>query len=141
MWKDFKAFIARGNVMDLAIGVIIGAAFTKIVTTLTERMIMPIVGMITGKIDFTKMFIDLSGEYSNVTDPKKIDEAIKGGAPLIMYGQFISDLVNFLIVAFIMFLLARWVVKYFAKLQAAAPPTPTENLLTEIRDELRKKPA
>jgi large conductance mechanosensitive channel len=142
MWKDFKAFIARGNVLDLAIAVIMAGAFGKIITTFTEKMIMPIVGYMIGGIDFTKMFIDLSGKYKGVTDPKVLDEAIKGGAPLIMYGQFITDIINFLIVAFIMFLLARWFLKFFAKLAAAEPPagpTPSDELLTEIRDLLKAK--
>jgi large conductance mechanosensitive channel len=142
MWKDFKAFIARGNVLDLAIAVIMAGAFGKIITTFTEKMIMPVVGYMIGGIDFTKMFIDLSGKYKGVTDPKILDEAIKGGAPLIMYGQFITDIINFLIVAFIMFLLARWFLKFFAKLAAEATPagpTPSEELLTEIRDLLKAK--
>lgn len=139
MLKDFKEFIARGNVLDLAIGVIMAAAFGKIITTFTEKMIMPVVGYLTGGIDFTKMFIDLSGKYKGVEDPKILDEAIKGGAPLIMYGQFITDILTFLIVAFIMFLLARWFIKYFNNLAAAAPPDPSEELLREIRDLLKNK--
>jgi large conductance mechanosensitive channel len=143
MLKDFKAFIARGNVLDLAIAVIMAAAFGKIISTLTEKMIMPVVGWMLKGIDFSKMFIDLSGRYSNIDpkDPKAVEEAIKSGAPLIMYGQFITDIISFLIVALIMFLLARWALKYFNALAAAAPPTPTEALLAEIRDELKKKPA
>ena len=142
MWNDFKAFIARGNVLDLAIAVIMAGAFGKIVTTFTEKMVMPVVGYMTGGLDFTKKFIDLGGKYTGVTDPKILDEAIKGGAPLIMYGQFITDIINFLIVAFIMFLLARWFLKFFAKFaaaEAAAAPTPSEELLTEIRDLLKDK--
>ncbi len=139
MFKDFKAFIARGNVLDLAIGVILAVSFGKIVTTFTEKMIMPVVGYLTGGIDFTKMFIDLSGKYKGVTDPKILDEAIKGGAPLIMYGQFITDILTFIIIAFIMFLLARWFLKYFTLMAAAAPPNPTEELLKEIRDLLKNK--
>jgi large conductance mechanosensitive channel len=143
MLKDFKAFIARGNVLDLAIAVIMAAAFGKIITTFTEKMIMPIVGYLLKGIDFTKMFIDLSGQYSNINpkDPKAVEEAIKGGAPLIMYGQFITDIISFLIVAIIMFLLARYFLKYFAALAAKTPPTPSEELLTEIRDLLKEKKA
>ncbi|HEV7643986.1 MAG TPA: large conductance mechanosensitive channel protein MscL [Pyrinomonadaceae bacterium] len=141
MLKDFKAFIARGNVLDLAIAVIMAAAFGKIITTLNEKMLMPVIGYMTGGIDFTKKFIDLSGKYSGVSDPKSIDEALKGGAPLIMYGQFITDIISFLIVALIMFLLARWFIKYFNSLAAAAPPTPSETLLTEIRDLLKARQA
>lgn len=139
MWKDFKAFLGRGNVLDLAIAVIMGAAFGKIVSTFTERMIMPIVGYITGGVDFTKKFIDLSGKYTGSTDPKALEEAIKGGAPLIMYGQLISDIINFVIVGFVMFLLAKWAMSYFAKLAAETPPPPQEALLAEIRDLLKEK--
>ncbi len=139
MWKDFKAFLGRGNVLDLAIAVIMGAAFGKIVSTFTEKIIMPIVGFVTGGVDFTKKFIDLSGAYSGKTDPKSLEEAIKGGAPLIMYGQLISDIINFVIVGFVMFLLAKWAMGYFAKLAADTPPPPTEALLAEIRDLLKEK--
>lgn len=145
MLKDFKAFIARGNVLDLAIGVIMAAAFGKIVTTFTERMIMPVVGYVTGGVNFADMFIDLSGKYSSAnldaTKPDQLKEALASGAPLIMYGQFITDIISFLIVAFIMFLLARWFIKYFNSLAAVAPPTPSEELLTEIRDLLKEKKA
>lgn len=140
MWSDFKAFIARGNVLDLAIGVIIGAAFGKIVTTLVDGVIMPPIGYAMSGIDFKSMFYDLSGKYNGVTDPKVIDEALKGGAPLIMYGQFITDIIQFLIVAFIVFLIARWALKLFKGLEPAAPPpTAEETLLTEIRDILKDK--
>jgi large conductance mechanosensitive channel len=139
MWREFKVFIGRGNVLDLAIGVIMGAAFGKIVSTFTEKMIMPIVGILTGGIDFSKKFIDLSGKYTGASDPKALEEAIKGGAPLIMYGQFITDIISFLIVGFVMFLLAKWAMRYFAKLAAETPPPPQELLLAEIRDLLKEK--
>lgn len=142
MWKDFKTFIARGNVLDLAIAVIMAAAFGKIIITFTEKMLMPVIGYATGGIDFTKMFIDLSGKYTGVKDPKLLDEAIKGGAPLIMYGQFITDVITFLIVAFVMFLLARYAIKLFKSMEAPdAGPTATESLLAEIRDLLKSKQA
>ena len=139
MLKDFKVFIRRGNVLDLAIGVIIGAAFGKIVTTLVEGIIMPPIGWATSGIDYKDKFYDLSGKYNGVTDPKIIEEAIKGGAPLIRYGQFITDIISFLIVAFVIFLIARSVTKYFKFLEAEAKPTPTEVLLAEIRDVLKGK--
>jgi large conductance mechanosensitive channel len=139
MWKEFKEFVARGNALSLAIGVIMGASFGKIVTTLVEGIIMPPIGLITGGIDFKDKFYDLSGKYNGITDPKIIEEAIKGGAPLLRYGQFINDVITFLIVAFIIFLLGRWVTKYFKFLEATAPPTPTEILLAEIRDLLKDK--
>jgi len=139
MWSDFKAFIARGNVLDLAIGVILGAAFGKIVTTFTEGMIMPIVGLVTGGTDFKAKFYDLSGKLGAGATPEQIDAAVKGGAPLIRYGQLISDVITFLIVAFIMFLIAKAAMGYFARLAAQTPPPPQETLLTEIRDILKAK--
>jgi len=139
MWSDFKAFIARGNVLDLAIGVILGAAFGKIVTTFTEGMIMPIVGLVTGGSDFKAKFYDLSGKLGVGATPEQIDAAVKGGAPLIRYGQLISDVITFLIVAFIMFLIAKAAMVYFARLAAQTPPPPQETLLTEIRDILKAK--
>lgn len=140
MLEDFKAFIAKGNVLDLAVAVIIGAAFGKIVTTLVEGIIMPPIGYALGGMDFKTLFYDLSGKYNGVTDPKLIEEAVKGGAPLIRYGEFISDIVLFLIVAFVMFLIARWALKLFKGLEAVpAEPTAEEVLLTEIRDILKTK--
>jgi large conductance mechanosensitive channel len=134
MFNEFKAFIARGNVLDLAIGVILGAAFGKIVTTFTEGIIMPIVGLITGGVDFKAKFYDLSGKMGPGATPEQIDAAIKSGAPLLRYGQLISDILTFLIVGFVMFLLAKAAMSYFAKLAAKTPPPPQEQLLTEIRD-------
>ena len=139
MWSDFKAFIARGNVLDLAIGVILGAAFGKIVTTFTEGMIMPVVGLVTGGTDFKAKFYDLSGKLGAGATPEQIDAAVKGGAPLIRYGQLISDVITFLIVAFVMFLIAKAAMGYFARLAAQTPPAPQETLLTEIRDILKAK--
>ena len=140
MWQDFKKFISRGNVLDLAIAVVIGAAFTRIITTIVEGLINPFIGLITGGIDFKSKFYDLSGKYNGVTDPKLIDEAIKGGAPLVRYGELIGNFINFIIVALIVFLIARWATRYFKFLDAAAvPPTKTEILLSEIRDLLRER--
>lgn len=139
MLNDFKAFIARGNVLDLAIGVIIGAAFGKIVTTFTEGLIMPVVGLVTGGIDFKTKFYDLSGKLGAGATPEQIDAAVKSGAPLLRYGQLISDIITFLIVAFVMFLIAKMAMGYFARLAAKTPPPPQEALLTEIRDLLKAK--
>lgn len=139
MFKEFKAFIGRGNVLDLAIGVIIGASFGKIVTTFTEGIIMPFVGLITGGVDFKAKFWDLSGKLGPGASAADIDAAVKAGAPLIRYGQLISDIITFLIVAFVMFLLAKWAMSYFARLAAATPPPPQEQLLAEIRDILKTK--
>ncbi|MGH9820398.1 MAG: large conductance mechanosensitive channel protein MscL [Pyrinomonadaceae bacterium] len=139
MLNDFKAFIARGNVLDLAIGVIMGAAFGKIVTTFTEGIIMPFVGLVTGGMDFKTKFYDLSGKLTSAATADQIDAAVKGGAPLVRYGQLISDIVTFLIVAFVMFMVAKAAMGYFTKLAAATPPPPQETLLTEIRDLLKTK--
>lgn len=139
MLEDFKAFIARGNVLDLAIGVILGAAFGKIVTTFTEGIIMPVVGLATGGADFKTKFYDLSGKLGAGATPEQIDAAVKGGAPLLRYGQLISDVVTFVIVAFIMFLLAKAAMRYFTRLAAKTPPPPQEALLTEIRNILRAR--
>lgn len=140
MWKDYKEFISRRNVLDLAIGVVIGAAFSKIITTLVEGIIMPPFGWLTSGVDFKDKFYDLSGKYNGVTDPKIIEEAIKGGAPLIRYGQLINDVIVFLLVGFIIFLIARSATKYLKFLEAHTAPTPTEILLAEIRDLLKTKP-
>lgn len=139
MWNDFKAFIARGNVLDLAIGVIIGAAFGKIVTTFTEGIVMPIVGLATGGTDFKSKFYDLSGKLSSGATPEQIEAAVKGGSPLLRYGQLISDIVTFVIVAFVMFLIAKAAMGYFTRLAAQTPPPAQETLLTEIRDLLKEK--
>ena len=139
MWNDFKAFIARGNVLDLAIGVILGAAFGKIVTTFTEGIIMPFVGLVTGGVDFKAKFYDLSGKITAGATPEQIDAAVKSGAPLLRYGQLISDIITFLIVAFVMFLIAKMAMDYFTKLAAKTPPPPQEALLTEIRDILKAR--
>ncbi|MFZ1700024.1 MAG: large conductance mechanosensitive channel protein MscL [Pyrinomonadaceae bacterium] len=139
MLNDFKAFIARGNVLDLAIGVIIGAAFGKIVTTFTEGIIMPVVGLVTGGTDFKTKFYDLSGKLGPGATPDQIDAAVKDGTPLLLYGQLISDIITFLIVAFVMFIIAKMAMSYFAKLAADTPPPAEEVLLTEIRDILQAK--
>jgi large conductance mechanosensitive channel len=100
---------------------------------------MPIVGMITGGIDFKTKFIDLSGKLGPGATPEQIDAAVKGGAPLLRYGQLISDILTFLIVGFVMFIIAKLAMEYFARLAAKNPPPPQEQLLTEIRDILKAK--
>ena len=143
MFQDFKAFIAKGNVIDLAVGVIIGAAFGAIVTSLTADVIMPLVGAVFGGFDFTNQFILLSvpeGYTGSTTDYAALKEA---GAAMIGYGAFLTAVLNFLILAFIIFLLVRYVKKVVAEIEGQkeeAPQGPTEvDLLTEIRDELRKR--
>lgn len=136
MLNDFKAFIARGNILDLAIAVIMGAAFGAIVKTFTDGIIMPIIGFIIGGIDFKDKVINL-GDMP-VTTGKEIEAAVAAKQPLIMYGQFVNDVITFLIVAVVMFFLARYAVKLFNRLAAApTPPTGEEVLLAEIRDLLK----
>ena len=108
MLKEFKEFIARGNVIDLAVGVIIGAAFGKIVTSLVEGIIMPPIGLLLGKIDFASLFYVLDNSKGV---PVSITDAKTKGVPVIAYGAFINDLVNFAIIAFVIFLLIRFVNK------------------------------
>lgn len=140
MLKDFKAFLLKGNVLDLAIAVIIGAAFGKVVTTFTEGIIMPIVGKVTGGIDFKNKFINLSDQPLPMKDGLIDFEAVtKSGLPVIQYGQWITDIINFVIVGFVMFLVAKMAMSYFAKIAAETPPPPQEALLTEIRDILKTK--
>ena len=145
MWSDFKAFIAKGNVIDLAVAVIIGAAFATIVTSLTDDVIMPVIGAIFGGADFSNYFVLLSvpaGYEGSTSDYAALKEA---GAAMIGYGAFITAVINFLILAFIIFLLVRYAKKVMAEFEAKPPEEkpagPTElDLLKEIRDELRKRP-
>jgi large conductance mechanosensitive channel len=140
MWEDFKAFIARGNILDLAIAFIMGAAFATLVKTFTDGIVMPVIGILTGPIDFKDKVINL-GDMP-VSTPAEIEAAIAAKQPLIMYGQFINDLINFLIVAVVMFFLARYAIKLFKGLEAAPPPpTGEETLLAEIRDILKAQSA
>ena len=106
MLKEFKEFVSRGNVIDLAVGVIIGVAFGKIVTSLVEGLIMPPIGLLLGKIDFASMFVVLDHSKG---DPVSLAEAKTKGIPVIAYGQFFNDLVNFVIIAFVIFLLIKFV--------------------------------
>jgi large conductance mechanosensitive channel len=140
MWEDFKAFIARGNILDLAIAVMMGAAFGSVVKTFTDGIIMPVVGLITGGIDFKAQAFNLTTK-SFLNAPAEFAAAQANKEPLIMYGQFINDIINFLIVATVMFFLARYALKLFKSFEAApTPPTGEEVLLTEIRDILKNKP-
>ncbi len=137
MLQEFKAFIARGNVLDLAVAVIIGGAFGTIVTSLTEDVIMPVVGAIFGGADFSNYFVLLSvpaGYEGSTTDYAALKEA---GAAMFGYGAFITAVINFLILAFIIFLLVRTANKLISKKEEPAGPTEIE-LLTEIRDALKK---
>lgn len=137
MLKEFKEFIAKGNVMDLAVGVIIGAAFAAIVKSLTDSVIMPLVGAVFGNVDFSNYYIVLSGE---VAPGAPLADAQKAGANVLAWGSFVSAVINFVILAFVIFLLVKAVNKAMRKQEAEAPPAgPSEiDLLTEIRDALRK---
>ena len=142
MLREFRDFIARGNVLDLAVAVIIGAAFGKIVTSLTDDIIMPIVGKIFGGLDFSSHFILMgpvpADYHGSMTDYAALKKA---GAPVLGWGQFVTEVVSFLILAFIIFLMVRAATKVMAKKEeAAAPAGPSEvDLLTEIRDELKRR--
>lgn len=141
MLQEFKAFIARGNVLDLAVAVIIGAAFGKIVASLTEDIIMPLIGAVTGGIDFTSNFIMLSAipaDYvGSLTDYAALKKA---GVVLLGYGSFLTAVINFVILAFVIFMLVRAANKAIKPPEAAAPATPEDVLLlTEIRDLLKAR--
>jgi large conductance mechanosensitive channel len=116
-----------------------GAAFGTVVKTFTDGVIMPFVGLITGGIDFKSKFYDLSGKVPANATPEQIAAAIDGGAPLVMYGQFINDIITFLIVAVVMFFLARYAIGLFRGLEAEASTPAEEKLLIEIRDILKAK--
>lgn len=139
MIQEFKAFIMRGNVLDLAVGIVIGAAFTGIVNSLVADLIMPPIGMIMNGIDFKDSFISLSGgDYATLKAAKD------AGAVTLNYGQFLNQVINFLIVSFAIFMVVKQVNR-FKKAEDAAvsaePPaiTPTERLLEDIRDLLKNK--
>jgi large conductance mechanosensitive channel len=118
MWKEFRDFAMRGNVIDLAVGIIIGAAFGKIVTSLVNDILMPPIGVILGKVDFSSLFINLSGTHYN-----SLADAKTAGAATINYGVFINNIIDFLIVAFAVFLLVRQVNRLTKKPEPAAAPT------------------
>ncbi|HET9812066.1 MAG TPA: large conductance mechanosensitive channel protein MscL [Sphingomicrobium sp.] len=139
MLKDFRAFIAKGNVLDLAVAVIIGAAFAKIATSLTEDIIMPVVGAIFGGLDFSSYFTLLGPVPDGYRGSLKDYAALKAaGAPVLGWGEFVTVVINFLILAFIIFLLIRAATKAMRRQEEAGGPSEVE-LLTEIRDELRRR--
>ena len=139
MFGEFKTFIARGNVLDLAVGVIIGAAFGKIVGSLTDDLIMPVIGWIFGGADFSSKFITLGAVPATYTGSATDYAALKeAGVAMLGYGAFVTAIINFLILAFVIFMLVKYANKVLKP--AEAPVGPTEaDLLTEIRDELRKR--
>jgi len=140
MLNEFKEFIAKGNVMDMAVGIIIGAAFTAIVTSLVGDILMPVIGIVTAGIDFGDLFFTLDGEtYASLA------AAEEAGVTVIKYGAFINAVINFLIVAFVVFMLVKGVNnlkrKEEAKPAPKAKPSKSEVLLEEIRDALAKPKA
>jgi len=140
MMQEFKDFAMKGNVVDLAVGVIIGAAFGKIVDSLVKDIIMPLVGAVVGNVDFSNLFIKLSAVPADYKGAMTYAELSKAGVNLFAYGNFITILINFLILAAVIFLM----VKQMNKMKKAEPPAPAPAtpedivLLREIRDNLRK---
>jgi len=141
MWREFRDFAVRGNVVDLAVGIIIGAAFTTIVNSLVNDIIMPPIGLLLGGIDFSNFFVTLKGESYPTVEAAKA-----AGAVTLNYGIFINAVIKFIIVAFAIFILVKQINRM--KFEAAADPAPqppplskSEELLTEIRDLLLQKPA
>lgn len=141
MLKEFREFIAKGNVLDLAVAVIIAAAFGLIVSSLTDDLIMPVIGAIFGGLDFSNYYVVLGG--GEATPGMSLAAAREAGLNVWAWGNFVSVVLNFVILAFIIFLLVRYankVTSRFKKAEEAAPAGPTEiELLTEIRDELRRR--
>ena len=134
MISEFKAFIMKGNVMDLAVGIIIGAAFTAIVNSLVGDLINPVIGLILGGVNFSDMFIDLSG-----TAPASLAAARESGAAVFAYGAFVTALINFVIIAFVVFMLIKAMNRLMPKKATAAPAGPTEiDLLADILAALKK---
>jgi large conductance mechanosensitive channel len=140
MLREFRDFIARGNVLDLAVAVIIGAAFATITTSLTQDIIMPVVGAIFGGLDFANYFVLLGPVPEGYKgSPESYADLKAAGAAVLGWGQFVTVLINFLILAFVIFLLVR-AANRLTRRATDAPAGPTEaELLTEIRDELRKR--
>ena len=134
LFSEFREFAARGNVVDLAVGVIIGASFGKIVTSLVDQIVMPPIGLLLGRVDFSKLEWVLVPENPTTVAVEKV---------AIQYGAFINTLIQFLIVAFVVFLAVKAINKLRREQPVeavAAGPTPTEALLAEIRDELKARP-
>ena len=142
MLSEFRDFAVKGNVIDLAVAVIIGAAFGKIVDSLVKDIIMPVVGRVFGGLDFTNYFFMLGNPPAGYSGPLTYEALTKAGVPLLAYGNFLTIVINFIILAFVIF----WMVKQFAKAKAkldttpaTPPPTPEDVLLLrEIRDLLKR---
>lgn len=142
MLKEFKAFIAKGNVMDMAVGIIVGAAFTAIVKSMVDDLLNPIIGIFTGGLDFTNRYVVISGDVASGTS---LEAAREAGASIFAYGSFFMAVINFLIVAFVVFMLVRYVNKIKSMAEKPeevvpeVPAGPSElDILIEIRDALNK---
>lgn len=135
MLGEFKTFIARGNVLDLAVGVIIGAGFGKIVSSLTDDVIMPVIGAVIGDVDFSNKYMVLSG---NVAEGTPLAAAKEAGANVLAWGSFVTAVINFVILAFVIFMIVRQANKVMPPPPAAASGPSEVDLLTEIRDSLKK---
>ncbi|MFC3127749.1 large-conductance mechanosensitive channel protein MscL [Pseudoroseomonas globiformis] len=134
---QFKAFVTRGNVIDLAVGIIIGAAFTSIVNSMVEDIFNPIIGLLIGGIDFSNLFVVISGERLPTLEATRA-----AGSVALGVGLFINAIIKFMIVAFAVFWVVRAMTRLSLRQDAAKPgPTPTEVLLAEIRDELKRRPS
>ena len=138
--SEFKAFAMKGNVVDLAVGVIIGAAFGKIVDSIVKDLIMPVVGKIFGGLDFSNYFVQLGAAPADFKGPMTFEALSKAGVPLFAYGNFITVAINFIILAFIIFLMVKQINRLKSAEPAAPPPATPEDvvLLREIRDSLKK---
>ena len=144
MLKDFREFALKGNVIDLAVAVIIGAAFGRIVDSLVKDIIMPVIGKVIGGLDFSNYFVMLGSPPSGYAGPMTYEALTKAGVPLLGWGNFLTIVINFVILAFVIF----WMVRQFTKAKARLDPTPAAApadpedvvLLREIRDLLRKRP-
>jgi large conductance mechanosensitive channel len=141
MVQEFREFAVKGNVVDLAVGVIVGAAFGKIVDSLVKDLVMPVVGLLVGRLDFSSQFVVLGSVPEGV--PRTLADLSKAGIPVLAWGNFVTVLVNFVILAFVIFLMVRQVNRlrrHTAEPQAAAPAAPPEDivLLREIRDSLKR---
>ena len=140
MMSEFREFALKGNVIDLAVGVIIGAAFGKIVDSLVKDLIMPVVGRIFGGLDFSNWFVMLASPPPGYTGPMTYDALTKAGVPLLAFGNFITVALNFAILAFVIFLMVRQINRLKRATPPPPPPAPVEEvlLLREIRDAVRR---
>lgn len=138
--SEFKEFAVKGNVVDLAVGVIIGAAFAKIVDSVVKDLIMPVVGRVIGGLDFSNYFVKLADPPAGYNGPMTYEALSKAGVPLFAYGNFLTVAINFIILAFIIFLMVKQINRLKKEAPAAPPAAPSEDvvLLREIRDALKK---